>query len=356
MKLVNYTKFFVASLLIYLATSQIVFAQVKDSQTPDNLNIFAGGLKPNFKIANGLGTANDQVTFLFISHSDGEQKFDKFIPSIEADLFYKKKDKDFLGYGFNVEGFSGEKNNSYSFAHSFLDILPFTGAKSPGMLTTDGTTSSFKIETDINSFLVNPYLRLDPNFWNSTPLSSLNEWQTDFGIVYNYLDYNLNTKINRSSDDRNVYVANEKVKHNSIGPSFTISQLKPIDGTNVQFIYGLKVAALVTEARLNASQDTTTVSAQGVTRYSVTDSNTSIGGFGTVSFGFLNSLPQGNYYLIAQGTVRNDISTIVNPRCTTGQDCDNTGGHGTAYTPSPSHLERRTNLSGALKVGIKLDF
>ncbi len=224
------------------------------------------------------------------------------------------------------------------------------------MLTTDGTTSSFKIETDINSFLVNPYLRLDPNFWNSTPLSSLNEWQTDFGIVYNYLDYNLNTKINRSSDDRNVYVANEKVKHNSIGPSFTISQLKPIDGTNVQFIYGLKVAALVTEARLNASQDTTTVSAQGVTRYSVTDSNTSIGGFGTVSFGFLNSLPQGNYYLIAQGTVRNDISTIVNPRCTTGQDCDNTGGHGTAYTPSPSHLERRTNLSGALKVGIKLDF
>lgn len=95
MKLVNYTKFFVASLLIYLATSQIVFAQVKDSQTPDNLNIFAGGLKPNFKIANGLGTANDQVTFLFISHSDGEQKFDKFIPSIEADLFYKKKIKIF---------------------------------------------------------------------------------------------------------------------------------------------------------------------------------------------------------------------------------------------------------------------
>lgn len=356
MKLINHTKFFFASLLIYLATSQIVFAQVKDSKIPDNLNIFLGGLKPNFKIANGLGTANDEGTFLFISQSDGEQKFDKFIPSIEANLFYKNKDKDFLGYGFNVEGFSGEKNNSYSFAHSFLDILPFTGANSPGALTGSGQTSSFKIETDINSFLVNPYLRLDPNFWNSTPLSSLNEWQTDVGIVYNYLDYNLNTKINRSLDDRNLYVANEKVKHNSIGPSFAITQLKPIDGTNVQFIYGLKVAALITEARLNASQDTTAVSARGVTRYSVTDTNTSIGGFGTVSFGFLNSLPQGNYYLIAQGTVRNDISTIVNPRCNTGQDCDNTGGHGTAYTPSPSHLERHTNLSGALKVGIKLDF
>jgi hypothetical protein len=355
MKIINQIKFFIVSLFIYLATSQIVFAQIKDSKTQDNLNIFLGGLKPNFKIANGLGTSNNEVTFLHISQSDGEQKFDKLIPSIEADLFYKNKDKDFLGYGFNVEGFSGEKNNSYSFQHSFLDILPFTGAVSPGALTFSGETSSFKIETDINSFLVNPYLRLDPNFWNSTPLSSLNEWQTDVGIVYNYLDYNLNTKINRSSDNVNLYVANEKVKHNSIGPSFTISQLKPIDGTNVQFIYGLKVAALVTEARLNASQDTTDGSFRGITRYSVTDSNTSIGGFGTVSFGFLNSLPQGNYYLIAQGTVRNDISTIVNPRCTTGQDCNNSG-DGTAYTPSPSHLERRTNLSGALKVGVKLDF
>ena len=149
MKLVNHTKFFFASLLIYLATSQIVFAQVKDSKIPDNLNIFLGGLKPNFKIANGLGTANDEGSFLFISHSDGEQKFDKFIPSIEADLFYKNKDKDFLGYGFNVEGFSGEKNNNYSFAHSFLDILPFTlfigtytFRESPTILNLDGVNSN----------------------------------------------------------------------------------------------------------------------------------------------------------------------------------------------------------------------
>jgi hypothetical protein len=73
------------------------------------------------------------------------------------------------------------------------------------------------------------------------------------------------------------------------------------------------------------------------------------------------------FYFMANGTIRNDVSKIVNPRCGANIQCDanNTGdlhasllsaGY-TAYgTKSPAHLERTTNVSGSLMAGVKLDF
>lgn len=96
----------------------------------------------------------------------------------------------------------------------------------------------------------------------------------------------------------------------------------------------------------------------------MTDKNDSFGGLGTISLGIINPLPQGMFYLMANGTVRNDVSKIVNPRCGAMIDCDSSSagnpvaveGH-TAYgSRSPAHLERTTNVSGSLMVGVKLDF
>jgi hypothetical protein len=73
------------------------------------------------------------------------------------------------------------------------------------------------------------------------------------------------------------------------------------------------------------------------------------------------------FYLMANGTVRNDVSKIVNPRCGAMIDCNaanagavdaslSSAGY-TAYgSRSPAHLERTTNVSGSLMVGVKLDF
>jgi hypothetical protein len=98
----------------------------------------------------------------------------------------------------------------------------------------------------------------------------------------------------------------------------------------------------------------------------VTDKNNSFGGLGTISLGIINPLPQGMFYLMANGTVRNDVSKIVNPRCGPMIQCNassapitsllSDAGY-TAYgSRSPAHLERTTNVSGSLMVGVKLDF
>ena len=126
-------------------------------------------------------------------------------------------------------------------------------------------------------------------------------------------------------------------------------------------MYGAKLAALFTESKLTANQSNTT----GVQTYNVTDKNNFFGGLGTISLGIINPLPQGMFYLMANGTVRNDVSKIVNPRCGAMIDCNASSAGDpaldvTGYTAygsrSPAHLERTTNVSGSLMVGVKLDF
>jgi hypothetical protein len=180
--------------------------------------------------------------------------------------------------------------------------------------------------------------------------------------MYNNLNYDLSVDLYNSSGQRR-YFLNEKVKHNAIGPFISLTNIVPIENSSYQFIYGAKLAALFTESKLTANQSNRT----GVQTYNVTDKNNSFGGLGTISLGIINPLPQGMFYLMANGTVRNDVSKIVNPRCGPMIQCDaaNAGAVGaslssagyTAYgSRSPAHLERTTNVAGSLMAGIKLDF
>ena len=377
MKLIEQLKIFFLSLIFFTIFTSFLHAQTKNLITPDTLSIFGGTAYNNFKVSSGIGLSTNYGTFQHITQPTGDQqKFDNFAPALEANIFYKNKSENTIGFGFLVNGFRGTSKDSFNYSTTvgshgsaaadivagtgieFLDVMPITGAVSIGAAIA-GETGSFKIKSDLNSYSISPYIRIDNNFFNSSEFKFLKDYTTDVGIMYNNLNYDLSVDLYNSSGQRR-YFLNEKVKHNAIGPFISLTNIVPIENSSYQFIYGAKLAALFTESKLTANQSNTS----GVQTYNVTDKNNSFGGLGTISLGIINPLPQGMFYLMANGTVRNDVSKIVNPRCGAMIDCDagtvdpplSSAGY-TAYgSRSPAHLERTTNVSGSLMAGIKLDF
>ena len=381
MKLIKKLKIFFLSLIFFTIFTSFLHAETKDPATPDTLSIFGGTAYNNFEVSSGIGLSTNYNTFQHITQPTGDQqKFDNFAPALEANIFYKNKSDNTIGFGFLVNGFRGTSKDSFNYSTTvgshgsaaadigvagggveFLDVMPITGVPSIGAAAF-GSTSSFKIKSDLNSYSISPYVRINNNFFNSSEFKFLKDYTTDVGIMYNNLNYDLSVDLYNSSGGR-LYFLNEKVKHNAIGPFISLTNIVPIENSSYQFMYGAKLAALFTESKLTANQS----DRFGAQTYNVTDKNNSFGGLGTISLGIINPLPQGMFYLMANGTVRNDVSKIVNPRCGAMIDCDAAaqadvnGALGTAgYTAygsrSPAHLERTTNVSGSLMVGVKLDF
>jgi len=375
MKLIKQLKAFFLSLIFFTIFTSFLHAQTKDPATPDTLSIFGGTAYNNFKVSSGIGLSTNYSSFQHITQPTGDQqKFDNFAPALEANIFYKNKSENTIGFGFLINGFRGTNKDSFDYSTTvgshgsdaadlisigteYIDVMPITGAVSIGD-TASNTTSSFKIKSDLNSYSISPYVRVDNNFFNSTEFKFLKDYTTDVGIMYNNLNYDLSVDVYHTSGTR-TYFLNEKVKHNAIGPFISLTNIVPIENSSYQFIYGAKLAALFTESTLTANQSDRI----GVQTYNVTDKNNSFGGLGTISLGIINPLPQGMFYLMANGTVRNDVSKIVNPRCGAMIDCNASSAGDvdiTGYTAygsrSPAHLERTTNVSGSLMAGIKLDF
>jgi len=377
MKQIKQLKNFFLSLVFFTIFTSFLHAQTKDPITPDTLSIFGGTAYNNFEVSSGIGLSVNHSSFQHITQPTGDQqKFDNFAPALEANIFYKNKSENTIGFGFLVNGFRGTNKDSFDYSTTvgshgsdaadlisigteYIDVMPITGAVSIGA-TASNTTSSFKIKSDLNSYSISPYVRVDNNFFNSTEFKFLKDYTTDVGIMYNNLNYDLSVDVYHTSGTR-TYFLNEKVKHNAIGPFISLTNIVPIENSSYQFIYGAKLATLFTESTLTANQS----NRFGAQTYNVTDKNNSFGGLGAISLGIINPLPQGMFYLMANGTVRNDVSKIVNPRCGAMIDCDaaaqaevalRTAGY-TAYgSRSPAHLERTTNVSGSLMVGVKLDF
>jgi hypothetical protein len=375
MKLTKKLKTFFLSLIFFTIFTSFLHAQIKDPVTPDTLSIFGGAAYNNFKVSSGIGLSTNYSSFQHITQPTGDQqKFDNFAPALEANIFYKNKSENTIGFGFLINGFRGTNKDSFDYSTTvdshgsnaadlnsigteYIDVMPITGVVSIGDTATN-TTSSFKIKSDLNSYSISPYVRIDNNFFNSSEFKFLKDYTTDVGIMYNNLNYDLSVDLYNTSGTR-TYFLNEKVKHNAIGPFISSTNTVPIQNSSYQFIYGAKLAALFTESKLTANQSNRT----GVQTYNVTDKNNSFGGLVTISLGIINPLPQGMFYLMANGTVRNDVSKIVNPRCGAMIDCNASSAGDvdiTGYTAygsrSPAHLERTTNVSGSLMVGVKLDF
>jgi len=379
MKIIKQLKTFFLSLIFFTIFTSFLHAQTKDPITPDTLSIFGGTAYNNFKVSSGIGLSTNYGSFQHITQPTGDQqKFDNFAPALEANIFYKNKSENTIGFGFLINGFRGTSKDSFNYSTTvgshgsaeadtaslgvkgfeYIDVMPITGVFSIGA-TASNTTSSFKIKSDLNSYSISPYVRIDNNFFNSSEFKFLKDYTTDFGIMYNNLNYDLSVDLYNTSGTR-TYFLNEKVKHNAIGPFISLTNIIPIENSSYQFIYGAKLAALFTESKLTANQS----NRDGEQTYNVTDKNNSFGGLGTISLGITNPMPQGMFYLMASGTVRNDVSKIVNPRCGAMIDCDGSSAGNpvavegyTAYgSRSPAHLERTTNVSGSLMAGIKLDF
>jgi len=381
MKLIEQLKIFFISLIFFTIFTSFLHAQSKDPITPDTLSIFGGTAYNNFEVSSGIGLSTNYSSFQHITQPTGDQqKFDNFAPALEANIFYKNKSENTIGFGFLVNGFRGTNKDSFNYSTTvgshgssdaaditstgaeYLDVMPITGVASIGAAVAGDPISSFQIKSDLNSYSISPYVRINNNFFNSSEFKFLKDYTTDVGIMYNNLNYDLSVDLYNSSGQRR-YFLNEKVKHNAIGPFISLTNIVPIENSSYQFMYGAKLAVLFAESKLTANQS----NRSGVQTYNVTDSNNSFGGLGTISLGITNPLPQGMFYLIASGTVRNDVSKIVNPRCGPMIQC-NAGAAGdvtsslrdagyTAYgSSSPAHLERTTNVSGSLMAGIKLDF
>ena len=375
MNLIKILKNFFLSLIVFSNFTSILNAQTRDALIPNSLNIFGGTAYNNFEVASGIGLSTNYSSFQHITQPTGDQqKFDSFGPALEANIYYKNKSENILGFGFLVNGFKGTNKESFNYSTTvgshgsdagdinstgieYLDVMPITGVASIGA-TQSNTTSSFKIKSDLNSYSISPYVRLDSNFFNSPEFKFLKNYTTDVGIIYNSLNFDLSVDLFNTSGSR-TYFLNEKVKHNSIGPFISLTNTAPVENSSYQIIYGAKLAALFTESKLTANQSNT----NNVQTYNVSDKNNHLGGLGTISLGIINPLPQGMFYFMVNGTIRNDVSKIVNPRCGANIDCNaasagdvDVAGY-TAYgTRSPAHLERTTNVSGSLMAGVKLDF
>ena len=375
MNLIKILKNFFLSLIVFSNFTSILNAQTRDALIPNSLNIFGGTAYNNFEVASGIGLSTNYGSFQHITQPTGDQqKFDSFGPALEANIYYNNKSENILGFGFLVNGFKGTNKESFNYSTTvgshgsdagdinstgieYLDVMPITGVASIGA-TQNNTTSSFKIKSDLNSYSISPYVRLDSNFFNSPEFKFLKNYTTDVGIIYNSLNFDLSVDLFDTSGSR-TYFLNEKVKHNSIGPFISLTNTAPVENSSYQIIYGAKLAALFTESKLTANQSNT----NNVQTYNVSDKNNHLGGLGTISLGIINPLPQGMFYFMVNGTIRNDVSKIVNPRCGANIDCNaasagdvDVAGY-TAYgTRSPAHLERTTNVSGSLMAGVKLDF
>lgn len=375
MNLIKMLKNFFLSLIVFSNFTLILNAQTRDALIPNNLNIFGGTAYNNFEVASGIGLSTNYNSFQHITQPTGDQqKFDSFGPALEANIYYKNKSENILGFGFLVNGFKGTNKESFNYSTTvgshgsdagdinstgieYLDVMPITGVASIGA-TQSNTTSSFKIKSDLNSYSISPYVRLDSNFFNSPEFKFLKNYTTDVGIIYNSLNFDLSVDLFDTSGSR-TYFLNEKVKHNSIGPFISLTNTVPVENSSYQIIYGAKLAALFTESKLTANQSNT----NNVQTYNVSDKNNHLGGLGTISLGIINPLPQGMFYFMVNGTIRNDVSKIVNPRCGANIDCNaasdgavNVAGYAAYGTRSPAHLERTTNVSGSLMAGVKLDF
>ena len=378
MKLIKQLKTFFLSLIFFTIFTSFLHAQTKDPVTLDTLSICGGTAYNNFEVSSGIGLSTNYSSYQHITQPTGDQqKFDNFAPALEANIFYKNKSENTIGFGFLVNGFRGTNKDSFNYSTTvgshgssdaaditstgaeYLDVMPITGVASIGAAVSGDPISSFQIKSDLNSYSISPYVRINNNFFNSSEFKFLKDYTTDVGIMYNNLNYDLSVDLYNSSGQRR-YFLNEKVKHNAIGPFISLTNIVPIENSSYQFMYGAKLAALFTESKLTANQS----NRFGEQTYNVTDNNNSFGGLGTISLGIINPLPQGMFYLMANGTVRNDVSKIVNPRCGAMIDCNagivdgdlSTAGY-TAYgSRSPAHLERTTNVSGSLMVGVKLDF
>jgi len=303
-----------------------------------------GASIPNFKTVNGLGTAIDLADFTFVSHGgDQSQKIDSLTPAISAKFFNEQGNG-----GFELNILNGANNSSVTLdgtvgVANFLDVIPITGVASPGAYRSS-VVGTLNVKQEINMFNIISFKKLDSIPENFTFLEKFNP---EIGLMINRTSYEISVDDTFASSS--LYHLGETVTSKSLGPVLSLYQEKKLNDINTKLFLGSKLALLATTETLNADQNRSTSN-----NYNVTDKYDHLSGRLKLTAGFIKKNEQGsNFYITGSIDIANDVSSIENPRCVAGQDCNSAEYAGTA---TPAHLKRQTTLSPSFMIGYKKTF
>ena len=303
-----------------------------------------GASIPNFKTVNGLGTAINLGDFTFVSHGeDQSQKIDSLTPAISAKFFNEQGNG-----GFELNILNGANSSSVTLdgtvgLANFLDVIPITGVASPGAYRAD-VVGTLNVKQEINMFNIVSFKKLDSIPENFTFLEQFNP---EIGLMINRTSYEISVDDTFASSS--LYHLGETVTSKSLGPVLSLYKEKKLNDINTKLILGSKLALLATTETLNADQNKSTSN-----NYNITDKYDHLSGRLKLTAGFIKKTEQGsNFYIIGAVDIANDVSSIENPRCVAGQDCDSAE---YAATATPAHLKRQFTVSPTFMIGYKKTF
>ena len=303
-----------------------------------------GASIPNFKTVNGLGTAINLGDFTFVSHGeDQSQKIDSLTPAISAKFFNEQGNG-----GFELNILDGANSSTATLdgtvgAANFLDLIPITGVASPGAFSYS-VVDTLIVKQEINMFNIVSFKKLDSIPENFTFLEKFNP---EIGLMINRTSYEISVDDTFASSS--LYHLGETVTSKSLGPVLSLYKEKKLNDINTKLILGSKLALLATTETLNADQNRSTSN-----NYNVTDKYDHLSGRLKLTAGFIKKTEQGsNFYIIGAVDIANDVSSIENPRCVAGQDCDSAE---YASTATPAHLKRQFTVSPTFMIGYKKTF
>ena len=343
----NFTSTLVAATFFLFSTNS--FADIKDIKLEvEEMTI--GASIPNIKTVNGLGTAIDLNDFTFVSHGgDQSQKIDFLTPSIFGKFYNNNKDA-----GFELNVLNGSDTSSVSLDGTvgdanFLDIIPVSGVASPGAYALSAV-STLSVKQEINNFSVMPFKKLE---LSSVPqnFSFLKDLNPEVGFLINRTAYKINV-----TEPNALYYLKESVTSTSFGPVLSIYKERKLNESNndTKIVLGSKIALLYTRENLDANNGGTRAESLDNFNYQANDSNKHLSGMLSFTAGLVKKNDQGgNFFILGSVNIANDVSSIKNPRCSTGQDCDDAT---YVATVTPAHLERQTTISPSIKIGYKKTF
>ena len=303
-----------------------------------------GASIPNFKTVNGLGTAINLGDFTFVSHGeDQSQKIDSLTPAISAKFFNEQGNG-----GFELNILNGANSSTATLdgtvgLANYLDVIPITGVASPGAYRTD-VVGTLNVKQEINMFNIVSFKKLD-----SVPenFNFLEQFNPEIGLMINRTSYEIS--VDDTVDSLSKYHLGETVTSKSLGPVLSLYKEKKLNDINTKLILGSKLALLATTETLNADQNKSTSN-----NYNITDKYDHLSGRLKLTAGFIKKTEQGsNFYIIGAVDIANDVSSIENPRCVAGQDCDSAE---YAATATPAHLKRQFTVSPTFMIGYKKTF
>jgi hypothetical protein len=303
-----------------------------------------GASIPNFKTVNGLGTAIDLGDFTFVSHGgDQSQKIDSLTPAISAKFFNEQGNG-----GFELNILNGANSSSVTLDGTvglaiYLDVIPITGVASPGAYRSR-VVGTLNVKQEINMFNIVSFKKLDSIPENFTFLEKFNP---EIGLMINRTSYEISVDDTFASSS--LYHLGETVTSKSLGPVLSLYQEKKLNDINTKLFLGSKLALLATTETLNADQNRSTSN-----NYNVTDKYDHLSGRLKLTAGFIKKNEQGsNFYITGSIDIANDVSSIENPRCVAGQDCNSAE---YAATATQAHLKRQTTVSPSFMIGYKKTF